>query len=255
MELCVAASSIKCLDGSGLTIHSSRSRFAARLNSGVRPHMKRLSVLAVLLLCACTSAEVPNKAIRVTAADSYFCVPAERIIEAPSWVPRGGTLKDEGFAVTGCYWEHQRNHSSSCNELKSVGSFGVGAETAHAFTNLSSIPEDAFYRTIVGEPDTQLVQLPGAGRVALSNKRLSWLPFYWKASSSSVTESSVLAAGDELLFTCERKDEAYLCGRTFSADGLSINYHFGTDDPVAFDVATQDAEILSFLEGLKCNAV
>src|SRR5690606_3423918 len=44
--------------GCSLTIHSSRRRFAARLNSGVRAHMRvfrriSFSVLAVLLLTGC----------------------------------------------------------------------------------------------------------------------------------------------------------------------------------------------------------
>ena len=39
MELYVAASSTKNLRDSGLTIHSSRRHFVARLNSGVRPQL------------------------------------------------------------------------------------------------------------------------------------------------------------------------------------------------------------------------
>ena len=139
--------------------------------------------------------------------------------------------------------------------MTSVGSVGLSPEAGHAFTNLGSIPEDAFYRTIVSEPDTQIVHLQGTRRVALSNKRLSWLTLYWTSNSPPDTSRSTMTADDELLFTCERKDGTHLCSRTFNADGLSINYHFGTDEPGAFDVAAQDAEILSFLDGLTCNAV
>src|SRR5687768_13489998 len=40
----------------GLRIHSSRTRFAGRLNSGVSGLVMRLSVLTLLFLGACTSA-------------------------------------------------------------------------------------------------------------------------------------------------------------------------------------------------------
>ena len=59
--------------------------------------MKHLGVLAILLLCACGNAEVPGETIRVTTAGTVFCIPAAKLIKAPPWVPRGGTLKDEGL--------------------------------------------------------------------------------------------------------------------------------------------------------------
>src|SRR5690348_12389584 len=37
-----------------LTVHSSRTRFAGRLNSGVRGHMKRCVAVAIIVLAGCT---------------------------------------------------------------------------------------------------------------------------------------------------------------------------------------------------------
>ena len=157
--------------------------------------------------------------------------------------------------MTGCYWDRRRESPRACEGLTSVGSLGVSPEAGHAFTNLASIPRDAFYRAIVSEADTLMVQLHGTRRVALSNKRLTWLTLYWRSNSPRDAERSIVTADDELLFTCERKGETHLCSRVFNANGLSVNYHFGTDEPGAFDVAAQDAEILLYLDGLTCNAV
>ena len=70
--------------GSDLTIHSSRRRFAARLNSGVMPHPKIHRYVLLALLVTCTgcadySAEISNqfKASGKTSIDLQEAVPTQ----------------------------------------------------------------------------------------------------------------------------------------------------------------------------------
>ena len=51
--------------GRGLTIHSSRTRFAGRLNSGVRPHMEHARSIAVLSACHSAAAAAASNAAGV----------------------------------------------------------------------------------------------------------------------------------------------------------------------------------------------
>ena len=52
--------------GYGLTIHSSRRRFAARLNSGVRLHMRYLAIAIILYCAACSKVKTDLEAAFAT---------------------------------------------------------------------------------------------------------------------------------------------------------------------------------------------
>lgn len=208
--------------------------------------MRLLGNLLVLLLAGCA----PHGTERVVVAGSRYCVPSDRLITAPHWIPSGGTIKDEGLALRGCYW---RKSSTNCRSLVSVGSLSIYPKATHAFTRYHALQPDAFYRTITLEPDTSVRLLP-SGLIEIANTRLYWGTLYWKLSGTDQSSARLPSGEDELVFACEEKGAIYSCSRIFNTGPLSVSYGFSTSDPANFDVLAQDHEIIAELERLKCDA-
>jgi hypothetical protein len=217
-----------------------------------------LRAVSLLLLSSCTAPGQldldDGDVVRFSLGEDRFCVPRSRVVEAPSWVPQSSDIKDQGFAVAGCLWSTAGN-LGECADLPSIGHFGVGIETSHAFTAYDNIPAAAFYRQITSEPDTEVSRVNGAENAELTNGRLSHLSFYWRFGSSDGRSRLRPSGSDELLFTCEARTDRYLCNRIFNADGKSYSYVFATTEPQFHDPSLLDAKVRSTLARLQCDAV
>ena len=103
-----------------LTIHSSRSRFAARLNSGVRPRMRHIWLLALALSgCAHAAQSTPDRFCLELAYSLHKPAPPPKL-SSLQMLPRHIELTDLPHALATSDWGLKQIHADLAGIRKPV---------------------------------------------------------------------------------------------------------------------------------------
>lgn len=221
--------------------------------------MKLLGAVWPLVLTACGASPVASP-VTVDGVPGQFCVPVTQEVQAPWWVPADRPGTPQGFGFAGCW---HRPDVADCPFPSNVKGGAVHGLNHSAPRTYGAIPADAFFRTVLTEPDTIFKTYQGGQIVTAQNPRL-WDDWYvWEMSALQASSKSIVFnASDRLLAICQAKKSVYapiakgqeniFCERSFVSDGLSIKYSFETIEVVPPDLAELDQAVLSTIRGWHC---
>lgn len=243
--------------------------------SDAEPHTMTMKLIAIVvslspLLGACEPSVVAAKPDvvmhEIAGANSNFCVPRERDVQPPSWVPENRPGTQSGFAFEGC-WSADLSNQQKCELPSAFKTGGVGPKSVRMPRLWQDLAPNTFYRSVVNEPHTRLEVFDAGSTVVVSNKRL-WSDWWvWKKAVPLTSDTApFISDNDELAAVCQlvkdvsipkstEKRDIFSCKRVVVADDYAFDYSFEskTRIPSSEEMKSIDSGIKSALESWRCK--